>query len=335
MKVLIIPDMHGSHNWEKAKAIVKEHPDYYVVGLGDWADSGIYNRKLSVWQNNNKWPDQGENLKNALEWFSEDKEHRFFCLGNHDWAYLTMTRGGQYVSGHQSGHASEIRSILNSYKDILHIGKELDGWVFSHAGFTENWVNSYMIPQLHKMFDKWPEEDDGKPLVWDESEFSVDFLNKVFRSLDHIPGDPNSDYGFDELLDWHGAFSGTGDEVMQGPYWVRPSALLRSHYYPNQVVGHTEMCIGEPVKLKSKDSRVVILDSTDHDLIYVFDTENPGDDFLFEADFNRLIKKINKAIGTIWSMKITDEDAIRNELLSSGVKKHQLDEYVKLIKSNM
>lgn len=53
---------------------------------------------------------------------------------------------------------------------------------------------------------------------------------------------------------------------------------------------------------------------------------------MFESDYNRLSKKINKAIGSIWSMKLTDEDAIRNELMAAGVKKTQLDAYMKLIK---
>ena len=65
-KVLVIPDMHGSHNWEKAKEIIKEHPDWYAVCLGDWVDSGIYDRKIKAWRSNNKWPDQGENFDQYL-----------------------------------------------------------------------------------------------------------------------------------------------------------------------------------------------------------------------------------------------------------------------------
>lgn len=78
--------MHGSHNWINAKEIAKEHSDYYVVGLGDWVDSCEYDRKLKMVRANNKWPDQGENLKNALDWFREDTKHRLFCIGNHDWS---------------------------------------------------------------------------------------------------------------------------------------------------------------------------------------------------------------------------------------------------------
>ena len=248
-KVIIIPDMHGSHNWEKAKEIAKEHPDYYVVGLGDWVDSGEYDRKLKMFRSTNKWPDQGENLKNALDWFREDQEHRFFCIGNHDWSYWSCGYDASNCSGHQSSHAHEIRTILNSNKDIIHVGVEIDGWVFSHAGFTSTW-RSYVIKEFHNMFDKWPEEDDGTGLRWDEHNWSLKFLDDTFRSLSHFGGDPDSYPAFDELLDWHGAFSGSGNEVTQGPFWVRPEALLRDALFPNQVIGHTEYCIGEPLKLR-------------------------------------------------------------------------------------
>jgi len=337
-KVIVIPDMHGSHNWEKAKEIAKEHPDYYAVCLGDWVDSGIYDKSLGMWRSNNNWPDQGENLKNALDWVREDPFHRFFCIGNHDWSYWSCGHDATNCSGHQNSHAQEIKAILNANKDIINIAIEIDNWVFSHAGFTKTW-RSFMIKELHNMYDKWPEEDDGKGLVWDEREFSVNFLTNTFRSLSHIPGSPESNYSFDELLDWHGAFSGSGNEVTQGPLWVRPEALLRDALYPNQVVGHTEYCIGEPVKLRGSasgsgalDTRIVIVDSMDHDLITVFDTENPGNDFITIAEYNRSEKKINKAINTILSQQLSDMDAIKNELLNGGVKKEHLDKYIEILR---
>lgn len=336
-KVIIIPDMHGSHNWEKAKEIAKEHPDYYVVGLGDWVDSGEYDRKLRMFRANNKWPDQGENLKNALAWFREDQEHRFFCIGNHDWSYWSCGYDAGNCSGHQSSHAQEIRTILNSNKDIIHVGVEIDGWVFSHAGFTSTW-RSYVIKEFHNMFDKWPEEDDGTGLRWDERNWSLKFLDDTFRSLSHFRGDPDSYPTFDELLDWHGAFSGSGNEVQQGPCWVRPEALLRDALFPNQVVGHTEYCVGEPLKLKGSSSgsgalntRIVVVDSQDHDLIIVFDTENPGDDFITISQYNRWEKKVNKAINTILSQQLADRDAIVNELLNGGVKKKHVKKYYELL----
>lgn len=336
-KVIVISDVHGTHYWEKAKELAKEHPDYYVVGLGDWVDSCEYDRKLKMVRANNKWPDQGENLKNALDWFREDQEHRFFCIGNHDWQYLSCGHDAANCSGHQYDHAQEIRTILNSNKDIIHVGVEIDGWVFSHAGFTKTW-RSYMIQELHNMFDKWPEEDDGTGLRWDERSWSLKFLDDTFRSLSHFSGDPDSYPAFDELLDWHGVFSSSGNEVTQGPCWCRPEALLRDALFPNQVVGHTEYCIGEPLKLRGSTSgsgalntKIVVVDSPDHDLITIFDTENPGDDFITFAEYNRWVKKVNKTINIILSQQLTDKNAIVSKLLDGGIKKELVKKYYELL----
>lgn len=336
-KVIVISDVHGTHYWEKAKELAKEHPDYYVVGLGDWVDSCEYDRKLKMVRANNKWPDQGENLKNALDWFREDQEHRFFCIGNHDWSYWSCGHDAANCSGHQYDHAQEIRTILNSNKDIIHVGVEIDGWVFSHAGFTSTW-RSYMIQELHNMFDKWPEEDDGTGLRWDERNWSLKFLDDTFRSLSHFGGDPDSYPAFDELLDWHGVFSSSGNEIMQGPLWIRPEALLRDALFPNQVVGHTDYCVGEPLKLRGSTSgsgalntKIVVVDSPDHDLITIFDTENPGDDFITFAEYNRWVKKVNKTINIILSQQLTDKNVIVSKLLDGGIKKELVKKYYELL----
>jgi hypothetical protein len=49
-------------------------------------------------------------------------------------------------------------------------------------------------------------------------------------------------------------------------------------------------------------------------------------------NYNRVSKHIDKALNTILSQKLTDEDAIKNELMNGGVKKEQLDSYLKLLK---
>jgi hypothetical protein len=74
------------------------------------------------------------------------------------------------------------------------------------------------------------------------------------------------------------------------------------------------------------------MDSMDHDLITVFDTENPGNDFITIADYNRKEKKIDKAINTILSQQLSDIDAIKNELLNGGVKKEHLDKYIEILR---
>lgn len=178
---------------------------------------------------------------------------------------------------------------------MIDIAQDIDGWIFSHAGFTHFWVNS-MKECLHHALDKWPEEDDGKPLRWDESEFSIKFLNDYWHTLEHWPGTKNSNYEFDELLDWHGYFSGSGNEITQGPFWVRPESLLKDAEYPKQIVGHTEYGFLEPLYLDENEHKIIVTDSPEHTNIFIFDTENPGEKWYTVDKFNKELKKTRHII---------------------------------------
>jgi hypothetical protein len=308
MKILIIPDVHGSHNWEIAQKKIDEVD--FVVFLGDLVDS---------WENS--WPDQGENVKAIFDFKRKYPNKVKVLLGNHDFSYISGTREGSLVSGHQSGKANEIRALFTANLDIIDLAFECDGWVFSHAGFSKTWV-SYMKQQFHYILDKFPDEDPNRTifssmeeycdyqkkvertaLVWDENEWGVDKLNEVWHTLTHFSGDKNFIYGFDELLDWHGCFSGSGDEVTQGPLWIRPNSLISEPYYPKQVVGHTEYCfMGNYEALTNKNTDVVILcDSASHIVPDVFDTQNPPASSTI-ADFNRKYKQFDKKIGNLKSI---------------------------------
>ena len=130
-KVLSVPDVHGSHEWEVVKKLPAGSCDF-IVFHGDYFDS-----------QENEWPDQGENFKNICDFVREDTEHRKLLIGNHDWSYLSQSREGQNCSGHQSGSIysegkiTVIRELLLGARDILELAFECDGWVFSHAGFSK------------------------------------------------------------------------------------------------------------------------------------------------------------------------------------------------------
>jgi hypothetical protein len=303
-KILIISDMHGSHNWEQAKSIVKEQKIDYVVSLGDWVDS---------WEN--KWPDQGENLQKALDWFREDTEHRFILFGNHCFSYITKTYNGQQVSGHQYEKQLEIQSILENNKDILHYCVEIDGWVFSHAGISTTWVNDYIKPIFHTIYDT-----DNK--VWDEKEFDIKLLDDTLREY-------GTKYSkLNELIDWHGIWSGSGNEPEQGLLWIRPEALVKDMYYPRQAVGHTEWASGEPVRLKSKKGKLLVTDSRKHDLMYILDTEKElANQFFTIMEYAKRLKKIDKVINKILSTKIQDKSTIKEMFSEIGLSRKEIDAY--------
>lgn len=306
MKILIIPDVHGSHNWEIAKEKIDEVD--FVVFLGDYVDS---------WENN--WPDQGENVKAIFDFKRKHPDKVKVLLGNHDWSYISGSRYGSDCSGHQTSKITEIRSLFTANLDIIDLAFECDGWVFSHAGFSNTAVN-YMkqimediytiYPKADKLCFETKEEADAyfnelykDVVVWDQNQYSVETLNKCWHERSHFHGDENFSLSFDEKLDWDGCISGSGDEITQFCLWIRPRALLNDAYYPKQVVGHTEYCCaGEYEALTNKNGDVVVLcDSVNHDVFEVFDTQNPPKAINID-EFYKKLKRFDKKVNNLKSV---------------------------------
>lgn len=311
MKILIIPDVHGSTEWIKIKKFPLKKYDY-IVFMGDYFDS---------WEN--KWPEQGENFKEICDFVREDIEHRKLLIGNHDWSYLSKSRNGANCSGHQNGMITKdgklvesksnvIRQLLLSAKDILQLSFECDGWVFSHAGFSKTAVN-YMKIILSKIYG----------IDYTGETFSISLLNETFRKrLEEYNGNTKINWiPFDMKLDWDGHFSGSGDEPSQFCLWIRPESLLSDAYYTRQVVGHTEMCIGDFIALKNNNSDnqtvLVCTDSPQHNIFNSFDTQNPPK-ALTISEYNKVYKNTQRNINNIKSkvgtMKNCTKDFVMNEL---------------------
>ena len=300
-RILSVPDVHGSHEWEVVKILPKNSYDY-IVFHGDYFDS---------WEN--EWPDQGENFKNICDFVREDTEQRKLLIGNHDWSYLSQSREGSNCSGHQSGSKkskgkiSVIRKLLLDSRDILELAFECDGWVFSHAGFSKTAVN-YMNEILLKL-----------GIIKNESKYSIDLLNATFkkRLAEYYSTKPVHWTYFDEKLDWDGCFSGSGDEPSQFCLWIRPDSLLDDAYYKKQVVvGHTELCIYDKVYLQKGENKIIVVDSPKHEIYDVFDTQKEYT-FLSVLEVNKIHKNIFRMINNIKSQLIMHndkEDFIRKSL---------------------
>lgn len=277
MKILIIPDVHGSHEWEVAKERYKEAD--YVVFLGDFFDSF-----------HNVWDDQGENFRNICDFIREDTEHRKLLIGNHDFSYLSQTSKGALCSGHQDGRYGDadmsktIKALLLSAKDILQLAFEADGWVFSHAGFSKTSVNSF-IKKLYPMYTEVQKSQ--------VKDYFIDSINKLFRErLDDYGSDTKKKWlTFDKCLDWNGHNNPSGDEPSQFCLWIRPHSLLEDSAYKKQVVGHTEYCFGDFQSIKNSYANIILADSRNHRVYEVFDTENPPE-AITEPEFHENNKKL-------------------------------------------
>lgn len=313
-RILSVPDVHGSHEWEVVKTLPKDSYDF-IVFHGDYFDS---------WEN--EWPDQGENFNNICDFIREDTEHRKLLIGNHDWSYLSQSRDGQNCSGHQSGSIysegkiTVIRELLLGSKDILELAFECDGWVFSHAGFSKTAVN-YMQEILKNL-----------GIIQDGNEYSISLLNSVFKKRLEEYNIPNFSkwIPLDEKLDWDGCFSGSGDEPSQFCLWIRPDSLLEDAYYNKQVVGHTELCIYDKIYLQQGENKVIVVDSPDHEVYDVLDTQKEYA-FFSVTEINKQRKKLFKVVNDIKSQLIMHNDT--EDFIRKSLKEHFPDDVVeKLIK---
>ena len=130
------------------------------------------------------------------------------------------------------------------------------------------------------------------------------------------------------MIDWHGTWSGTGNEPEQVFLWILPEALVKDMYYPQQVVGHTEWAEGEPVRLKSKTGKLLVTDSRNHNLMYILDTEKESDNEFFTVlDYAKRLKKIDNTINKILSMKIIDEKTIKDMFYEKGLSRKEVEAY--------
>ena len=160
------------------------------------------------------------------------------CIGNHDYHYMKGVLNERY-SGYQDRHRSIIGGLLESNMDILKVLYVTDdNFILSHAGLSKT------------------------------------FMKRMKRFGINIPEDLNNIFLHDRnLLNFNG-INNYGDDVTQGPLWIRPNSLCRdaiSGY--SQIVGHTEIVAVQEVEINGKkkcSTKLIFIDTGDRDTIYRF-----------------------------------------------------------------
>lgn len=257
MKVLVIPDVHGSPHWKKN---VEENFDKVdkVVFLGDYYDSfNEEERGLTA----------DTNLKEIIDLKKQNPEKVEILLGNHDLDnYLLYGK----CSGFQMAMAPTYYQTLFDNLELFKIAVEIDGWVFSHAGFSIDWVKDtkFLLESRYK---------DSFNILEDPVTVVNNLLhNKYYKIFTY----------------WEYDFSGYGDSNHQGPLWIRPPSLLSRSYFQKQVIGHTETTEEKPMFLKRrqawKDDEVkwdynylLLLDSPSHAQCCILDTQKDLESYGF------------------------------------------------------
>lgn len=133
------------------------------------------------------------------------------------------------VAGHQAFKELDIYHLLKEHIDEMNIAIEIGGYVFSHAGFTKTWMKLHNFTNIN--------------------EVNAAFHNWNFK--------PFKFYGWDI----------TGNDITQGPTWVRIDSLIADYYFKKQVVGHTPLK-DPPFKSNKNGIDLIVVDDIKHKFQY-------------------------------------------------------------------
>lgn len=254
-KVLVIPDVHGSQYW---KVNIQQYFNTcdICIFLGDFINSFNENER-GVYANNN--------LKEIIQLKKNNSEKVILLIGNHDLAHCHFNHANNpHISGYEYNSSMMFSETLRENKDCFQVAVKIDDWVFSHAGFSKTWYR--WAKTITKVWT---------PIFKHTPRDPVDFANWMWKKNECGPLDfnPNS-------------WDVTGDDPISSPEWIRIPSLFRDMFYPNQFIGHTEICGDKPMFITNKDNtkNIICLDSRGHNLSYILDTKKPLRDIILDCD---------------------------------------------------
>jgi len=166
------------------------------------------------------------NFEAIIKSAKEDKRFKL-CLGNHDYHYLCGIPRGERYSRFEDRYKDKIRSELEDNMELFKIVRTTkDKYLISHAGGSRTFMRNISISS--------PEKINGL--------FKKDSRLLRFNGRDIF-----------------------GNDVTQGPLWIRPDSLLLDRIDDwTQIVGHTQF-----PEITRKD-KVIFIDTGSSAHIYRF-----------------------------------------------------------------
>lgn len=149
---------------------------------------------------------QLENFEEIVELKKSMPDRVTLLFGNHDYHYLQVDK--QRYSGFQHKHHLTIEKTIQQYKDLFDVCvSRYDQYLLSHAGLSEKWCDTH-------------------------------FINLVPHDVNELFKTKPTAFGF---IDRYGlVVDPTGDDIHQGPMWIRPRSLSMDALEGwIHVVGHT------------------------------------------------------------------------------------------------
>jgi len=230
MKIIAIGDIHGRDIWKKI--VSNKGPDDIVVFIGDYLDSWDVSPAEQV-----------ENFAKIIAYKKANMDSCILLIGNHDFHYMKSAGDYERYSGFNPITKAKASLLLeNALTDgSLQMAYEKDGYLFTHAGVTKQWMKRAGLEQLKDV------------LV-------AHAINELFKKT---------------VVPFRFAIGTepTGDDPRNSPFWVRPESLEEDQIDGfNQVVGHTKM---DGVRITQKMPNIIYTDVFDYKNEYV-EIENGG-----------------------------------------------------------
>ena len=236
MRIIKISDLHGKKIWEDIVAKEEATADKIVFD-GDYFDSFTI-----------PFIHQLHNFNKIIEYKKANPDKVVLLFGNHDFHYLRAAH--EDYSGYQFYKALDIQDVMEAAikENLIQMCYVNDIHLFIHAGVSKTWA-AKNLPDLTKNNDV----EAAINRLFIENPASFGWVRDKYRYTDPF-----------------------GDNVYQGPLWIRPKSILKDKIDGFiQIVGHTHQ-------------KKLIL-SNDVILTDVFDTVNK---YLILDDRNQSIGQI-------------------------------------------
>lgn len=241
MKTLVIPDLHGKSIWKLM--VHMEKPDR-VVFLGDYYDCF---EQIST-------AEQIYNYKEIVKLKTDGEMDVVILIGNHDLHYFPEI-GYNGCSGYQKVGKWDIEPVMNETRDLVQMTYEMDGYLFTHAGVSQEFMDQTFG------VDGW------------KTDQVAELLNEKFKYQPHT-------------FEFNG-IDGYGDDTYQTPLWIRPKSLMKANKKSDlkknfiQIVGHTGV-----MEIDKKGASTA-------GKYYFVDTLNTSQEYIVIENGNLTFKKIN------------------------------------------
>lgn len=221
VKYLIIPDVHGRTFWRDiVKEYLENHQETTIIFLGDYLDpyqyEGIYPEDAFVV------------FEEIIELKKQYKDRIILLVGNHDLHYIQNHHRGCRMDYERK---SDIHALFRDNADLFEVcvcDKVNDNNViFSHAGFTKNWLNWHIGELSPEWYDKYTDEE-----IYENIDFefikSIDWKTKLFVDKEYYFGDCSYYRG--------------GDAQFASCLWADQQEMIMSDDYIDaiQIFGHSQ-----------------------------------------------------------------------------------------------